>query len=80
LGRLSKDDLGFYDEIAERIRDLVQDSHRGTSVATLADRIGCDRSSLSDFLSRKNQTFPTHLLVRAARALNVPASYLMTGN
>ena len=78
LGRLSKDDLAFYDGIAERMRDLLQDSERGMSVATLAGYIGWGRSSLSNFLSRKNQTIPTHLLVKAARALNVPASHLMS--
>ena len=80
LARLSKDDLAFYDGIAERMRDLLQDSDPGMSVATLAGSIGWSRSSLSNFLSRKNQTIPTHSLVRAARAFNVPASYLMTGD
>ena len=79
LGRLSKDDLAFYDGIAERMRDLLQDSDRGMSVATLAGYIGWSRSSLSNFLNRKIQTIPTHLLVKAARALNVPASHLMSG-
>jgi hypothetical protein len=78
LGRLSKEDLAFYDGIAERIRDLLQDSDRGMSVATLAGDIGWGRSSLFNFLNRKTQTIPTHLLVKAAKALNVPASHLMT--
>ena len=80
LARLSKEDLAFYDGIAERLRDLLQDSDGGMSLATLAGHIGWSRSSLSNFLGRKNQTLPTHLLVKAAKALNVPASYLMTGD
>jgi transcriptional regulator with XRE-family HTH domain len=79
LGRLSKDDLAFYDGIAERIRDLLGDSRRGMSVATLAGYIGWSCSSLSNFLNRRNQTIPTHLLAKAAKALHVPASYLMMG-
>jgi hypothetical protein len=80
LGRLSKEDLAFYDGIAERIRDLIEDSHRGTTIATLAGDIGWGRSSLLNFLNRKTQTIPTHLLVRAAKSLNVPTSYLMSGD
>jgi hypothetical protein len=67
VGRLSKEDLAFYDGIAERIRDLIEDSHRGTTIATLARDIGWGRSSLLNFLSRKTQTIQTHLLVRAAK-------------
>jgi len=78
LGRLSKENLAFYDGIAKRMRDLLQESDRGMSVAALAGYIGWSRSSLSNFLSRKNRSIPTHLLVRAAKALNVPASHLMT--
>ncbi len=80
LGRLSKEDLAFYDGIAERIRDLIEDSHRGSTIATLAGDIGWGRSSLLNFLNRKTQTIPTHLLVRAAKSLKVPASYLMIGD
>ena len=80
MGRLNKEDLAFYDGIAERIRDLIEDSHRGTTIATLAGDIGWGRSSLLNFLSRKTQTIPTHLLVRAAKSLHVPAGYLMSGD
>jgi transcriptional regulator with XRE-family HTH domain len=79
LVRLSKEDLAFYDGIAERIRDLLQDLRRNTTIATLAGNIGWNRSSLSNFLARKTQTIPAHLLVKIARTLHVPASYLMTG-
>jgi hypothetical protein len=78
VGRLSKEDLAFYDGIAERIRDLLQDSGRNMSIAALAGYIGWNRSSLSNFLSRKTQTISMHLLVKAAKALHVPAGYLMT--
>jgi lambda repressor-like predicted transcriptional regulator len=78
LGRLSKDDLAFYDGIAKRMRDLLQDSARGMSIAALAEGIGWSRSSLLNFLHRKTQSIPTHLLVKAAKALDVPASHLMT--
>jgi helix-turn-helix protein len=80
VGRLSKEDLAFYDGTAERLRNLLMDPGRGMSVATLAAYIGWSHSSLSNFLSRKNQSIPTHLLVKAARTLNVSASYLMTGH
>jgi len=79
LGRLNKEDLAFYDRIAERIRGLLDDSRSGTSIAALAKDICWNRSSLCNFLNRKNQTIPTHLLVRVAKAFNVPVSYLMTG-
>jgi hypothetical protein len=79
LGRLSKEDLAFYDGVAERIRGLLDDSRSGISITALAKDICWNRSSLSNFLSRQNQTIPTHLLVKAARTLNVSASYLMIG-
>jgi len=79
LGRLSKEDLAFYDGIAERIRDLLDDARSGMSIVSLAKDICWNRSSLCNFLNRKNQIIPTHLIVRIAKALNVPASYLMTG-
>jgi transcriptional regulator with XRE-family HTH domain len=78
LPRLNKDDLAFYDAIAERIREILQDSHPGTTVATLAAHIGWNRSSLSNFLNRKTQTISTHLLAKTAKALNVPVDYLMS--
>jgi hypothetical protein len=78
LERLSKEDLAFYDGIAERIRDLLQDPHLGANIATLAESIGWSRSSLLNFLNRKTRTIPTHLLVKAAKALHVPPSHLMT--
>jgi hypothetical protein len=40
LGRLSKEDLAFYDRIAQRVRDLMQDSHPDATIATLAGSIG----------------------------------------
>jgi transcriptional regulator with XRE-family HTH domain len=79
LAKLSKEDLAFYDAIAQRMGDLLQDLHQDKTAAALARDIGWNRSSLSNFLSRKNQTIPTHLLARVAKALSVPAGYLMTG-
>ena len=79
MGRLSKDDLAFYDGIAERIRELLQDTPEKTTIAALARRIGWNRSSLSNFLNRKTQTIPTQFLARTATELNVPVGYLMSG-
>jgi transcriptional regulator with XRE-family HTH domain len=79
LSRLSKEDLAFYDGIAERVRELLQDSHRDTTIAALARRIGWNRPSLSNFLNRKTQTIPTQFLARTATALKVPIDYLMSG-
>jgi PAS domain S-box-containing protein len=79
LSRLSKENLAFYDGIAERIRELLQDARGETTIAALARRIVWNRSSLSNFLDRKTQTVPTHLLARTARALKVPVGYLMCG-
>jgi len=69
----------LYDRIAERIRELLQDSHRNTTIATFAAGIGWNRSSLSNFLNRKTRTIPTHLLARIATALRAPVGYLMSG-
>jgi hypothetical protein len=79
LARLSKEDLAFYDGVAQRIRGVLDDSRSVRSIASLAKDVRWNRTSLSNFLSRKNQTIPTHLLVRVAKTLNVPAGYLMTG-
>jgi len=79
VARLSEEDLVFYDGIAERIRELLQDSHRNTTITTFAAGIGWNRSSLSNFLNRKTQTIPTHLVARTATALKVPVGYLMSG-
>jgi hypothetical protein len=80
LAQLSKEELAFYDGVAERIRALLHDSRSAMTITALAKEISWNRSSLSGFLRRKNQTIPTHLLVRAAKALDVPAGYLMRGH
>ena len=73
LGRLSKEDLAFYDGIAERIRRLLRRSDTRMSIGKLARIIGWNRSSLSSFLCRKTRTIQAHFLIRIAKGLNVPA-------
>jgi len=80
LSRFSKEDLAFYDGIAERVRGLLQDARGKTTIAALARRIGWNRSSLSNFLNRTCRSIPTHFLPEIADALNVSVGYLTAGN
>lgn len=76
MGRLSKEDLAFYDEIAVRIRCLLRYSNPRLSTGKLARSIGWNRSGLSSFLRRKTPTIQAHLLIRIAKGLGVPAAVL----
>jgi transcriptional regulator with XRE-family HTH domain len=80
LGRVKKDDLVFYNGVAERIRHILKRPALGVTTAWLARRIGWNRASLSNFLNGTSRTIPAHFLPKIAEALNVSVGYLMQGD
>lgn len=77
MKRLTKDELVFYDQLAEQVRVLLCSRGRELTRATLARRIGWNPSSLCRFLNRANKSIALHFIAAIAPALRVPIDQLM---
>jgi hypothetical protein len=79
LRRVTKEELVFYDRLAERISNLLGSHACALTQSSLAKRIGWNRASLCNFVNRIDKSVAAHFIPRIAGALKVSVEHLMSG-
>jgi transcriptional regulator with XRE-family HTH domain len=79
MRRITDEEIVFYDDVAERISNMLGSRSCPLTQSSLAKRIGWNRASLCNFINRIDKGIAAHLIPRIASVLGMPMDYLING-